>query len=105
VVGSTVLLSQLLTNLFDNAVHHNQPTGTIAVTTEIDGPIAGLSVENDGPTIDADEADRLVEPFRRLGVERTGSENGVGLEASRSSLRSPPCTTARFTSAHDRKVG
>ena len=77
--GSRTLLAQLVANLLDNAVRYSRSGGAITITTVIDGSTARLTVENDGRVIDADEAARLVEPFRRLGSERTGSKNGVGL--------------------------
>jgi signal transduction histidine kinase len=79
VLGSRMLLARLVANLLDNAVQHNRRGGAITIMTDVDGPIARLSVENDGRAIDPSEAARLLEPFRRLGAERTGSENGVGL--------------------------
>ncbi|MEO6859201.1 MAG: HAMP domain-containing sensor histidine kinase [Solirubrobacteraceae bacterium] len=77
--GSRMLLARLTTNLLDNAARHNRPAGMIAITTEVDGPIARLTVENDGRSIDPDEAVRLVEPFRRLGADRVGPDDGIGL--------------------------
>ena len=79
VLGSRTLLSRLVANLLDNAVRHNRPAGIIAISCEVDGPVARLTVENDGRDLDPHEATRLAEPFRRTGAERTGSEEGVGL--------------------------
>jgi signal transduction histidine kinase len=79
VLGSPTLLARLVANLLDNAVHHNRAGGAITIRTETRGSIARLTVENDGRVIDPVEAVGLLEPFRRLGAERTGSEAGVGL--------------------------
>jgi signal transduction histidine kinase len=68
-----------MANLIDNAVRHNAPAGFIEITTESDGPVARLTVESGGRAIDSDQAAALSEPFRRLGSERTGAGNGVGL--------------------------
>ena len=51
----------------------------IGITTEVDGAVVRLTVDSDGRTIAPEDAARLAEPFRRLGVDRTGSEDGVGL--------------------------
>jgi signal transduction histidine kinase len=79
VLGSPVLLQRLVANLLDNAVRHNRPGGSIAITTEVGGSLARLTVDNDGPCIDPEAAARLDEPFRRAGADHTGSEDGVGL--------------------------
>ena len=44
---------------------------------------ARLIVESGGPMLDERGVAQLEQPFRRLGVERTGSENGVGLSAEK----------------------
>jgi hypothetical protein len=77
--GSRTLLARLQANLIDNAVRHNRPAGFIGITTEVVGSTARLTVENSGRVISPDQAERLVERFRRLSPDRTGSETGVGL--------------------------
>jgi hypothetical protein len=82
VEGSTTLLSRLVENLIDNAVRHNEAQGYLSVRTEAAGALARLVVENGGPVLDPDAVAALGRPFRRLGAERTGSENGFGLGLS-----------------------
>jgi signal transduction histidine kinase len=36
-------------------------------------------VENGGPVLDPDQVRQLTQPFRRIGAERTGSDDGTGL--------------------------
>lgn len=76
VEGEPTLLRQLLGNLVGNAVEYNVPGGFVRVTTTDDGFV----VENSGLEVPADEAARLVEPFRRcpasLSAER---HSGLGL--------------------------
>lgn len=79
VPGSRMLLARLVANLLDNGVRYNRPCGAVAITTTADGSTARLVVENDGPVVDPGEAAHLLEPFRRVGADRTGSENRVGL--------------------------
>ena len=79
VVGNGVLLARLVANLIDNAVRHNEECGFIEVTTKADDDMAYLGVESGGPPLDQERVDQLVQPFKRLGVDRTGSENGLGL--------------------------
>jgi signal transduction histidine kinase len=79
VTGSETLLSRMVENVIDNAVKHNQPGGWARVKTAVDGPLARLVVENGGPVLAQDDVEQLARPFRRLGAERTGSDNGSGL--------------------------
>ncbi len=82
VVGSETLLARMVANLVGNAIRHNQPGGFIDVTTEADASGARLILENGGPLLDPDAVEQLSQPFKRLGAERTGSANGVGLGLS-----------------------
>ncbi len=82
VFGSETLLTRMVENVIDNAIRHNEPAGWISVTTEIDGAVARLVVASGGAPLDESAVRELAQPFRRLGAERTGSENGVGLGLS-----------------------
>ncbi len=80
--GSAELLLRVVTNLVQNAVVHNLPSGgTVTVRTEAYGDTSVLRVENTGPRVPPELAATLTEPFRR-GAERvrTGDDHaGVGL--------------------------
>ena len=69
----------MVENVIDNAIGHNQPGGWVRVTTAVEDERAQLVVENGGPVLDPDEVKQLTQPFRRIGAERTGSDNGAGL--------------------------
>jgi hypothetical protein len=79
VTGSNTLLSRLVENLIDNAFGQNEPGGWVRVTTAVEDKRARLLVENGGPVLDPDQVKQLAQPFRRIGAERTGSDNGAGL--------------------------
>ncbi|WP_427919720.1 sensor histidine kinase [Streptomyces sp. cg40] len=86
VLGDPQLVERLVVNLTDNAVRHNLPAGEgswVSVWTGLD-PLGrpGLRIENSGPVIPADEAAGLFQPFRRLGAERVGKRDGLGLGMS-----------------------
>jgi signal transduction histidine kinase len=73
-----------VTNLIDNAVHHNIPGGDVQVTTATSGGRAVLSVTNSGQVIPPGEVDRMLQPFQRLGPRRArrdghGHGHGLGL--------------------------
>ena len=80
--GSETLLARMVDNLIDNAVRHNVPGGLINVMCEADPETSRLVVESGGPVLDRAAVGQLAEPFRRLGVERTGSQNGHGVGLS-----------------------
>jgi signal transduction histidine kinase len=65
--------------VIDNAIGHNQAGGWVRVTTAVEDKQARLVVENGGPVLDPDQVKELTRPFRRLGAQRTGSDNGAGL--------------------------
>jgi hypothetical protein len=76
----------MIDNLLDNAITHNHDGGWIRVlldtSTAAHGSTARLSVENGGDVFDQADVDGLAQPFRRLGADRTGSDNGAGLGLS-----------------------
>ncbi len=80
--GSAPLLTRMVDNVIDNAIMHNLPGGWIRVLTAADGAMARLVVENGGEILDPARVAELGQPFRRLGVDRTGSDRGAGLGLS-----------------------
>ncbi|GAA5022437.1 sensor histidine kinase [Actinopolymorpha pittospori] len=80
--GDRRLVRQLIANLVDNAIRHNISPGWIAVATRISDGHAVMSVTNSGPFVPPEEVDRLVEPFHRLGADRTSHTDGHGLGLS-----------------------
>ncbi|HLW93942.1 MAG TPA: ATP-binding protein [Solirubrobacteraceae bacterium] len=80
--GDPRLIERLAANLLNNAVQHNQLGGRIEVTTgTLDGH-AVFRVTNSGPTIPADDLDRLFEPFQRIDGTRASTGDGLGLGLS-----------------------
>jgi len=74
--GDAALAERLVRNLIDNAVRHNVPRGQVRVKTGTGTGGAFLSVANDGAVIPAAEVERLLEPFQRLGSDRTSPSDG-----------------------------
>lgn len=79
VVGNGLLLARLVANVIDNAALHSELDGCIRVTTKTGDDTAYLVVESDGSLLEQARVNQLVQPFKRLGAERTGSEEGLGL--------------------------
>jgi signal transduction histidine kinase len=82
--GDRRLLERLAANLIDNAVRHNHPGGRVLASTDLVNGTARLRVENTGPVIAAGQAERLTEPFERLGRHADGAGAGLGLSIARS---------------------
>ena len=82
VEGSQPLLRRIADNVIGNAVSHNRDGGWIRITTQAGGDMARLTIENGGDILDPAQAAGLAQPFRRLGADRTGSDNGTGLGLS-----------------------
>jgi signal transduction histidine kinase len=80
--GDRILVERLVANLVDNALRHNVGNGRLEVGTETRDGKAVLSVVNTGPLVPATVVERLFEPFQRLGPDRTGHREGVGLGLS-----------------------
>ncbi|MGW2839688.1 sensor histidine kinase [Streptomyces sp. NPDC001493] len=81
VSGSATLLLRVVTNLVQNAVVHNLPSGgTVTVHTGTRDGTSVLRVENTGDPLPPELVGTLTEPFRR-GTERvrTDEHAGVGL--------------------------
>ena len=74
--GDPVGLRRLVTNLMDNAVKF---AGSARVRVYEKNGIAIVEVDDDGPGIQADEHERLFEPFQRSEPSRSRETGGVGL--------------------------
>jgi hypothetical protein len=82
VEGSQPLLRRMADNVIGNAIAYNRDGGWIAVTTMAGDGAARLIIENGGDVLDPAEVAGLAQPFRRLGADRTGSDDGAGLGLS-----------------------
>jgi signal transduction histidine kinase len=80
--GDPHLIQRLVSNLVDNALHHNLPGGNVQVLVDTQARQARLKVTNTGPHVPADQVGRLLEPFQRMATDRTGHHDGLGLGLS-----------------------
>jgi signal transduction histidine kinase len=81
--GDPSLLGELAGNLIGNAIKYNCEDGWITVGTRIDGDRVILEISNSGQPIADADLDGLLEPFRRVGQQRTGNSSGLGLSIVR----------------------
>lgn len=72
-------LSQILTNLFDNALRYAPDGGRIVCRSVPDAGGITVSVHDDGPGIPAEHLPRVFERFYRADPARARAEGGTGL--------------------------
>ncbi len=78
VTGNADLLTMLIANLLDNAIHYTPRGGHIAIGLETDGNVVQLTVSDDGPGIAPEQRQRVFERFYRIaGQNQPGT--GLGL--------------------------
>ncbi len=80
--GDDTRLRQVLANLVRNAIVHTPVQTPIDVTLSTEDSIAKLSVADHGPGLNAEEIDRIFEPFYRADPSRSRDSGGAGLGLS-----------------------
>lgn len=80
--GDRRLIERLISNLVENAIGHNVAGGRVWVRVRTRAGQAWLAVANTGGLVPADQVDRLLQPFQRLGGDRVGHRDGLGLGLS-----------------------
>ena len=91
VAGDTAELRRAVANLLDNATRHARSHVVVALAAD-DGASSGtasdgtvgdgtveLAVEDDGPGVPADQAERIFERFARVDDARSAGDGGTGL--------------------------
>lgn len=100
VKGDERLLSEVLSNLIDNALRYGGTGGHVTVIVEAGEPTR-LSVQDDGPGIPSEERTRIFERFYRL--QDSGSDGcGLGLSIVDEIARLHNATVEVTAGAHDR---
>jgi signal transduction histidine kinase len=79
VAGDRDKLRQALLNLLTNAIKYTPEGGSVCVKTLIDGDGLDIAVIDTGVGIAANDLQRCLEPFVRLGNPLTAGVEGVGL--------------------------
>ena len=79
-LGDRDLLTQMLSNLVENAIRHTPPGSTIRLSLEENASGRPLgAVVDDGPGIPEEARDRVFDRFFRLEASRATPGNGLGL--------------------------
>jgi signal transduction histidine kinase len=79
IAGDSLLLSQAMGNLIDNALKYVQKTGTVEINASSCGEIARITVADDGPGITPEEMQKVTERFYRGDQSRGTPGVGLGL--------------------------
>jgi two-component system sensor histidine kinase TctE len=74
-----VLLTEMLSNLVDNAVRYNTRGGNVIIRVVGDDEHVAVEVEDDGPGIPEDERDKVFTRFYRLNRDQSRPGSGLGL--------------------------
>jgi signal transduction histidine kinase len=75
-------LTQAITNLVSNAVHHGTEGAPIQIHVHASADEVVISVQNEGPAIPPEQIDRIFDEMKALGTPRAGSDRrhlGLGL--------------------------
>jgi signal transduction histidine kinase len=77
--GDATRLTQILSNLLDNAAKYTPPGGRIAVSLHVADDSAVVAVEDDGIGIPPDKLPRVFDMFARVEAEGTAPQTGLGI--------------------------
>ena len=80
--ADAVRLTQVVSNLVDNAVKYTPDAGHIDVAVTADGREAVIVVEDDGAGIPSERVGSIFEPFVQLSESRNAARGGLGLGLS-----------------------
>ena len=78
-------LERILANLVANAVEHG--TGEVRAAVGLDGPIAAITVSDEGPGIPAEHLPHLFDRFYKADRSRSGRGSGLGLAIAQENAR------------------
>lgn len=79
VYGDKERLSQVLTNLIDNAIKYNVPNGQVVVSARRQGDAVTVRIADTGIGIPKDHVARIFERFYRVDKDRSRAVGGTGL--------------------------
>lgn len=77
-----LILRQVLINLVDNAVKYSPAGGRIEIRAKAAGDEAQIEIQDSGPGISSEHAEKVFQRFYRIDKARTHAEGGAGLGLS-----------------------
>jgi signal transduction histidine kinase len=77
--GDAELLTQMFSNLVENAIRHTPQRTRIQIVLKAEGKLVTASIIDDGPGIDPSEYEKVFRRFYRISSSRSASGHGLGL--------------------------
>jgi signal transduction histidine kinase len=77
--GDAELLTQMFSNLVENAIRHTPEYTKIQINLNVEGEIVLAAVDDDGPGVDPNEHEKLLRRFYRGASSRASDGYGLGL--------------------------
>ena len=81
--GDAGQLQRVLVNLIENALKFSPPDAPVRVEVRRHGGAVDIAIEDQGPGVPEDEAERIFEPFYRSQHQRDVPGSGLGLAIAR----------------------
>jgi two-component system, NtrC family, sensor histidine kinase GlrK len=78
-LGDREQLRVVLDNLVSNAIKYTPRGGSVRIRCSVDGAVAQIDVEDDGPGVALEEQERVFESFYRGNASTNGKIKGSGL--------------------------
>lgn len=72
-------LRGMLAQLIDNAINFTQPGGKVELMVNRSGPRVRFVVSDNGPGVEPEDLDRILEPFEQVGRTTSDHQGGAGL--------------------------
>lgn len=82
IFGNKMLITELLTNLLDNAIKYNKKGGTVKIMFAENGSRTSIIIEDTGIGIEREKLERVFERFYRVDPSRSKKTGGTGLGLS-----------------------
>jgi signal transduction histidine kinase len=79
IIGDRELVTQMVVNLLENALHHTPRATIIEVGLQARADRAVCTIADNGPGIPAEERDKVFRRFYRLDASRATAGSGLGL--------------------------
>jgi signal transduction histidine kinase len=92
-------LNQVWTNLIDNAIDAMGDTGTLTISTTLDGPCVRVDIADSGPGIPAEAQPHVLDPF--FTTKPVGQGTGLGLDTARQIVEEHHAGTLGFDTGPD----
>ncbi len=77
--GDEELLTQMFSNLIENAIHHTPENSNIHLSLHTSSSQVVVCVRDDGPGVPVDERDKVLRRFYRMAAGRSTDGHGLGL--------------------------